>query len=152
MRHRVASKQFGRRTNQRRALLRELVAALVEHGQITTTQAKAKEARRQLDKLINQAQTNTLASRRQLHSYFGKRNLANTLVDKIAPLFPKRQSGFTRIQYVGSRRGDNADVYQVTLVNKPESMGSLTKTKKVEKPKSVDKPKPAKKSSKKASE
>ncbi len=127
MRHRVATKTFNRDTKARGALLREMVRALVEHGSITTTLAKAKEIRRIADKLISKAKDGSLATRRVLHTFFGKRDAVNTLVDKIAPLFDTRDSGFTRIVRVGTRRGDNTDVVTLSLVTMPEQAG-LTKT------------------------
>lgn len=125
MRHRVKTKSFNRDTNTRKALLRGLARNLVEHGEITTTREKAKEVRRIADKLINKAKTDTVANRRQIHRFFGKRDVVNTLVERIAPIMKKRVSGFTTLSVIGKRRGDNTTMVKLALVEKPEKLGTL---------------------------
>lgn len=126
MRHRIAGKKFNRDTNARKNMLSGLVRSLVEHGKIVTTQAKAKEVRRLTDKLVSIAQRDdTVAARRRLHRFFGKRDVVNTLVDRIAPLFTDRVSGFTTIQAAGIRRGDNTALFQLSFVKMPEVTGAL---------------------------
>lgn len=129
MRHGIKAKHFNRDANQRKLLLRELVMSLVKYGQISTTMPRAKEVRRVADRLIHDAQTDSLATRRNLHRFFGKRDVVNTLVDRVAPVMGKRQSGFTRIVSVGTRRGDNAPMVTLSLVEMPEGMGSLKQVK-----------------------
>lgn len=137
MRHQLKTKQFNRDTKERQALLKSLVSALVERGQIVTTKPKAKEAKRIADKLIHKAQKGDLASRRVIHRFFGKRSFVNTLTDKIAPLFEQKQvSGFSRITKVGVRRGDSVEVVRLELVNQPEANG-LKNHKKVVKKEAV---------------
>lgn len=131
MLHRVKSKSFNRDTNHRKDMLRNLVRSLIEVGTVTTTTAKAKELRRLSDKLIHRAQQNTLASRQLIHRFFGKRDVVNTLVDKIAPLMTDRVSGFTTLARVGNRKGDNGKMSVVSLVKKPTVMGDLKKPKAV---------------------
>lgn len=128
MRHRVKSKKLNRDTHHRKALFRNLVRSLVEHGSITTTEIKAKEAKRIADKLIGKSKDNSLATRRELHSFFGKRDVVNTLVDQVGPTFTKQPSGFTKITKLGTRRGDNAQMAKLELVEKPEKTGSLRNT------------------------
>lgn len=123
MRHRVKVNKFNRDTKHRESLFKNLVRALVEHGSITTTEQKAKEVKRLADRLISTAKTDSVHTRRQLHEYFGKRDVVNTLVDKIAPLFPDRTSGFTTLVAAGIRRGDNTRLFSVSLVNMPEVLG-----------------------------
>ncbi|MBT4123895.1 MAG: 50S ribosomal protein L17 [Candidatus Pacebacteria bacterium] len=118
MRHRRKIKHFNRDTKSRKALLRNLLRSLVEHGEVVTTEAKAKEIKRWADKLISKAQNDTLATRRQLHSFFGKRDIVNTLVDRVAPAMKDRKSGFSSISKIGTRRGDNADVVKLSLMEK----------------------------------
>lgn len=125
MKHRVKGKKFNRDTNNRKALLRNLVRQLVENGFITTTGSKAKETKRLADKLINKAQTDTVSNRRLLHTFFGKRDVVNTLVERVAPLFTDRSSGFTRITSVGRRRGDNTEIVKLELVKQPAVVGTL---------------------------
>ncbi|MFZ1721348.1 MAG: 50S ribosomal protein L17 [Microgenomates group bacterium] len=126
MRHRIAGKKFNRDTNARKNLLSGLVRSLVEHGKIVTTQAKAKEVKRLADKLVSMAQGEDVAARRQLHKFFGKRDVVNTLVDRIAPLFTDRVSGFTTIKAAGVRRGDNTALFELSFIKMPEQNGTLS--------------------------
>ena len=72
MKHRVKAKHFNRDTKSRKALLRNLLRALIEHGQIETSEARAKEVRRLADKIISRAQKGDVATRRSIHRFFGK--------------------------------------------------------------------------------
>ncbi len=125
MRHRIAHKHFNRDSNHRKALLKNLVRALVVEGEVTTTVTKAKEVKRLSDRIIHKAQTDTVAMRRVLHRFFGRRDAVNTLVERIAPAMSDRKSGFTSIKKAGLRRGDNAALATVSLVVKPAGMGTL---------------------------
>jgi large subunit ribosomal protein L17 len=125
MRHQMSGRHFNRDTNQRKALLKSLLCALVEHGEMVTTTPRAKELKRLADKLIHKAQSDTLTTRRVLHRYFGRRDVVNTLVDRIAPAMSDRSSGFTTISPVAKRRGDNVAMVKIQLVTKPEVVGTL---------------------------
>lgn len=151
MRHRQKTKQLGRDTKSRKALLRNLVRSLIEHGEVETTEAKAKETKRWADKLIGKAQTDSLAVRRQLHTFFGKRDVVNTLVDKVAPAMKDRKSGFSTIAKLGNRRGDNSKVVKLSLVEASAKKVGLKapKTEKVEAKKPAIKKAAPKKSTKK---
>ncbi len=154
MRHKIHDKKFNRDSNAREALFEGLLRNLTLHGEITTTLAKAKAIRGMADKLVTQAKDNSLASRRLLHQKFGKRDVANTLVDRIAPALTDRTSGYVRVVPLGNRRGDNTPMAKVSFVNKPAA-GGLKSGKKFNKPskaekvakavKPVEKVKPAKK-------
>lgn len=126
MRHRVASKQLNRDTKHRQSLFKNLLRALVEHGSIQTTVAKAKVVQPIADKIVTKAKEGDLAARRTLHKMFGKRDVVNTLVERVAPVFKDRASGFTRITPVGFRAGDNAQLVQLAWVIQPETVGTLT--------------------------
>lgn len=102
-----------------------MVRALLLNGSITTTKAKATEIGRLTDRLISKAQEDSVATRRQLHTFFGKRDVVNTLVDSIAPLFTDRKSGFSTTQEIGNRRGDNALLVKLSLLKTPENIGSF---------------------------
>lgn len=138
MRHRVASKQLNRDTKHRESLIKNLARALFEHGAITTTRTKAKVVQPVAEQLITTARGGTIADRRTLHAFFGKRDVVNTLVDRIIPVIGTRTSGFTRITDVGTRAGDNAALVELSLVDKPEKMGDFdgvhTRTEAVKKP------------------
>lgn len=127
MRHRVKKNHFNRKTKHRQSMLRTMVRNLLTYGSLKTTQAKAKEIKRITDKLICTAQAGDLNARRQLHTFFGKRDAVNTLVDKIAPLYKDRKSGFTTMSVLGKRRGDNSIMVELELIKKPEETGSLRK-------------------------
>lgn len=159
MRHRLKTKQFNRDTKSRKSLLQNLVRALIEHGEVVTTEAKAKEVKRLSDKLIGKAKDSSLATRRLLHSFFGKRDVVNTLVEKVAPAMKDRISGFSAIEKLGTRRGDNADVVVLRLVEEsarkaglkaPKVEAKAEKTEKAAAPKKETKASSPKKTVKKA--
>lgn len=115
-RHGYKGRKFGRETDQRRALERGLIKALIENTAITTTLAKAKEIRREAEKLITIAKKGGLANRRILISRLDDIKTADLLVDKIAPQV-KRDSGYLRIERAGFRRGDNAEMATISFVD-----------------------------------
>lgn len=126
MRHRVSGRHFNRDTKQRQALLKGLVRSFLETGSITTTKEKAWETQRLSEKLISQAKSDSVATRRQLHRFFGKRDVVNTLVDEIAPSYQGVNSGFTTLVILGPRRGDNAMMAQLSLT-KPRIRAGFAK-------------------------
>ena len=115
-RHGYKGRKFGRETDQRQALLRGLMCSLVKHQSITTTLAKAKEMRRYTEKLITIAKKGGLANRRLLIARLNNIELANLLMDKIAPQI-KRDSGYLRIERAGFRVGDNAEKATISFVD-----------------------------------
>lgn len=125
MRHRVGTKHLNRDSNARKSLLKGLMTELFEHGQMTTSKTRAQEVKRLADKVIHKAQTDTIANRRLLHRVFGRRDIVNTLVERIAPLFSDRTSGFTRLTVVGLRRGDNSEQVTLSLVKQAEKVGDF---------------------------
>ncbi|NCO12043.1 MAG: 50S ribosomal protein L17 [Candidatus Pacebacteria bacterium CG_4_10_14_3_um_filter_34_15] len=130
MRHRVKIKHFNRDSKARKALFKGLVRSLVEHGSIVTTENKAKEIKRIADKIISKAKVDTLATRRLLHKFFGRRDVVNSLVDRIAPEFSDKNSGFTTIEDAGLRRGDNTKLSKLSLTKVPSRIGTLKAEKK----------------------
>ena len=115
-RHGYKGRKFGRETDQRRALKRGLMRALIEHQSITTTLARAKEIRREAEKLITIAKKGGLANRRLLISRLDDLKTADLLMDKIAPQI-KRDSGYLRIERAGFRRGDNTEMATISFVD-----------------------------------
>lgn len=130
MRHRVKKKTLGRVTDHRNSLFRNLARQVITHGSVQTTKVKAKEVQRILDKLITKAKKNDVSARRDLHRFFGKRDVVNALVDRVAPATGNRKSGFCSVTELGKRRGDNAVVARLELIDKPEGLGSLDKLEK----------------------
>ncbi|MBP7700670.1 50S ribosomal protein L17 [Candidatus Woesebacteria bacterium] len=134
MRHRSNVKHFNRDSKSRKALFKGLVRSLVEHGSIVTTESKAKEIKRISDKIIATAKVDSVATRRLLHRFFGRKDVVNSLVDRIAPEFSDKNSGFTSIAEVGLRRGDNTKLVKLSLTKMPSRMDTLrSEGKKVEK-------------------
>ena len=115
-RHGYKGRKFGRETDQRRALTRGLDCSLIEHQSITTTLARAKEIRRETEKLISRAKKGGLSNRRLIIARLDSPEVAGLLVDVIAPQI-KRDSGFLRIEHAGWRKGDNAEMGTISFVD-----------------------------------
>jgi large subunit ribosomal protein L17 len=156
MRHRSATRHLGRDTEQRKSLFKNLLQALFEHGQIETTEAKAKAIKGIADKLIHRAQEGTIPARRVIARFFGTRQAVNMLVDQVAPAMKDRTSGYTRIVRLGKRRGDDSMMVKMELIARPlakpevvstpktKKVAAVAKTEEVKKPvKKVAKPKKA---------
>ena len=116
MRHRKANRQLRRTSEQRLALLRGLASALIERGAIETTEAKAKELRPFVEKLITKAKTGTLHARRLAVRHVQKREIADRLFQEVGPRFAARPGGYTRILKTGHRKGDGAEMARIELV------------------------------------
>lgn len=107
MRHHNSVRKFGRNKNQRHALLKGLMLAIISHGKIETTEAKAKELRPFIEKLVTKANVGTLASRRLVISrLYNLTSEANKLIDEIAPKYKNTPGGYTRITKLPRREGD----------------------------------------------
>ena len=115
-RHGYKGRKFGRETDQRRALKRGLVCSLILNQSITTTLARAKEIRRETEKLITRAKKGGLFNRRLIIARLNDLEAATLLVDKIAPQI-KRNSGYLKIERAGFRRGDNAEMGTISFVD-----------------------------------
>ena len=116
MRHRKAGRSLRRTSEQRLALLRNLATSLIEKGAIETTEAKAKELRPFVERLITKARTGTLHSRRLAGKHVSRRETADKLFQEVGPKFAKRAGGYTRILKTGHRKGDGADMARIELV------------------------------------
>jgi len=115
-RHGYKGRKFGRETDQRRALLRGLMCSLIKYQSITVTLARAKEMRRYTEKLITIAKKGGLANRRLLISRLDNLEVADLLMDVIAPQI-KRNSGYLRIERTGFRKGDHAEMATISFVD-----------------------------------
>src|SRR3972149_5511160 len=116
MRHRVDGRLFGRTTNQRKALLRGLVASLFEHQRIETTLAKAKEARRIAERMITLGIRGDLHSKRLAFSYLPSRSVIAKLFSEIAPRFSGRSGGYLRIVRTRNRVNDASPMAVLEVV------------------------------------
>jgi large subunit ribosomal protein L17 len=116
MRHRKAGRQLRRTSEQRLALLRNLAISLIENGAIETTEAKAKELRPFVEKLITKGKAGTLHARRLAARHVHKRAAADMLFQEVAPKFATRAGGYTRILKTGFRKGDGAEMARIELI------------------------------------
>ena len=116
MRHRKANRQLRRTSEQRLALLRNLATSLIESGAVETTEAKAKELRPFVEKLITKAKSGTLHARRLAVRHVHKRAAADKLFQEIGPRYATRNGGYTRILKTGHRRGDGAEMARIELI------------------------------------
>ncbi len=110
MRHKKVAKKFGRSPEHREQLMRMLVANLIISGKIKTTLAKAKEARKDAEKLVTLARKGTLAARRLAAGRVRSPEALKKLFDVVVPAMEGRNGGYTRITKLGQRRGDAADM------------------------------------------
>ena len=116
-------RRLGRTSDQRKALLRDLVTDLIINGRIETTEMKAKELRKLADKMVTLGKKGTLAARRQAAQLIRfeqadeKQNALQKLFNEIAPKFAKRNGGYTRIYKLGKRQGDAADMAIIEFVD-----------------------------------
>ncbi len=109
-------RKLGRPSAQRKAMLRNLVTALLEHGKIMTTNTRAKETQSIAEKMITLGKQGDLHARRQALSYITKEDVVKKLFDEIAPKYNDRNGGYTRILKIAPRRGDAAEVVLIELV------------------------------------
>jgi large subunit ribosomal protein L17 len=116
MRHRKAGRTLRRTTQQRLALLRNRATSHTEQCAIETTEAKAKELRPFVEKLITKARTGTLHARRLAGRHVQKREAADKLFQELGPKFAKRAGGYTRILKTAHRKGDGAEMARIELV------------------------------------
>jgi large subunit ribosomal protein L17 len=117
MRHLKQGRKLGRTTAHRRALLRNLATALLEHERIVTTEPKAKELRRVADKLVTLGKRGDLHARRQALQVVRSNAVVRKLFNDIAPRFAERQGGYTRVLRLGYRPGDAAAMAVIELVD-----------------------------------
>ena len=109
-------RKLGRPTAHRNSMMSNIVTDLLREGRIQTTDCRAKEAKREAEKLITLAKTDSLHNRRQALAYLYDETVVNKLFEDIAPKYEERQGGYTRILKLGPRRGDGAEVVFLELV------------------------------------
>lgn len=109
MRHQKVQKKFGRSREHRVALMKSLVTNLIIEDSIKTTLPKAREARKDAEKMVTIARKGTVAARRLAASRLLQPKAVQKLFDKIAPSMEGRNGGYTRIMKTGTRRGDGAE-------------------------------------------
>ncbi|HPD89743.1 MAG: 50S ribosomal protein L17 [Anaerovoracaceae bacterium] len=109
-------RKLGRPSAHRKAMLRNLVTDLFREERISTTVTRAKETRREAEKMITLAKRGDLHARRQVMSYVYDEDVVKKLFDEIAPKYAERNGGYTRILKLGPRQGDAAEVVFLELV------------------------------------
>lgn len=113
----MAYRKLGINMGRRRATLRNIVTSLLKHGQIETTEARAKELNSLAEKMITLGKQGDLAARRQVMEFLLDETVVKELFENIAPKYADRQGGYTRIMKTGYRRGDAAEMVLVQLVD-----------------------------------
>ena len=126
MRHQMSGRKFSRTRSQRYALLRGLANSLIEHEQIQTTLAKAKDLRPFVEKLITMTRPGTLHARRQALSILGQQDLVRKLMTTLTERYKDRSGGYTRIVKTGFRHGDNAPRAIIEFIDRdPAAKGAV---------------------------
>lgn len=120
MRHRKDHRRLGRKSEHRRALLRNLVTALFQYERIETTVAKAKETRRFAERMITFGKQGDLAARRHVATFVTKPEVVSKLFSTIAPWYAERNGGYTRIVRIGHRLGDAGETAYLELIKSAE--------------------------------
>ncbi len=117
MAHRIDGRKLGRKMGPRLALYKNLTVSILRYEKVKTTEAKAKEIRGQVERVITLAKRGDLAARRAVVAEFPNEPLVvNKLFDEIAPKYTDRTSGYTRIVRIGPRLGDAAEIVQIELI------------------------------------
>src|SRR5687767_15546015 len=142
MRHRHGLRKLNRTSSHRLAMFRNMAASLLRHEAIQTTVPKAKELRRVVEPLITLGKKPSLANRRLAFDRLRDREVVVKILDTLGPRYAKRNGGYLRILKMGFRKGDNAPMALVTLMDradkaeqadKPEEKKKKTEDKKTEK-------------------
>ena len=136
-------RKLGRTSSHRKAMLSNLATSLLRYEKVTTTLPKAKEVRRIVERLISKSRKDTLASRREVGKLIRDKEVLKKLFSQIGPKFKERPGGYTRILRLGQRKGDNAFLALIELVEKVDSVVEKKKEKVEKKPKEIKEKKPA---------
>ncbi len=117
MPHQIDGRKLGRRQGPRLALYANLIVSVLRYEKVKTTEAKAKEIRPQVERIISLAKRGDLSARRTVVAELPDEPLViRKLFDEIAPKYADRTSGFTRITHLGLRSGDAAPIVQIELI------------------------------------
>jgi len=119
MRHRLGLRKLNRTTSHRLAMLRNMTVSLLRHEVIKTTLPKAKELRRVAEPILTLGKTPSLANRRLAFARLRDREMVVKLFDELGPRYATRNGGYSRILKFGFRKGDNAPMALVELMDRP---------------------------------
>ncbi|HET8607796.1 MAG TPA: 50S ribosomal protein L17 [Gaiellaceae bacterium] len=117
MRHAKAGRKLGRDSAHRKALYANLACALIEHGRIRTTEAKAKSVKPIAERMITLGRRGDVAAQRQAAAYLRSKDVVHKLFSEVAPRFADRPGGYSRIVKLGPRQGDAAEMVYLELVD-----------------------------------
>ena len=117
MNHKIGFNPLSRTSAHRRAMLRNMVASLFKYERITTTKAKAAEARMYAEKLITRAKVDTVHNRRIAAKFIADERILNKLFTELGPRMKERNGGYTRVLKMGFRQGDAAEMVILELVD-----------------------------------
>ena len=117
MRHRKSGKSLGRSASHRKSMFKSMVSSLITHERIQTTHTKAKELRPIIEKVISLGKKNDLHARRLAARVVRDKDALAKLFDELAPRYEERNGGYTRIIKLAPRKGDNAPVSLIELVD-----------------------------------
>ena len=120
MRHGSGLRKLGRTSSHRLAMLRNMTVSLLRHEEIRTTLPKAKELRRVVEPMITLGKKPSLANRRLAFDRLRDRSIVEKLFDDLGPRYAKRNGGYLRILKTGFRKGDNAPLALVSLMDRPD--------------------------------
>ena len=119
MRHRKSGRQLGRNSSHRKAMFKNMAVSLLRHEIIKTTLPKAKELRRVVEPMITRAKSDSVANRRVIFARTRDNEITAKLFTEIGPRYQDRPGGYVRIMKCGFRKGDNAPMAYVELVDRP---------------------------------
>ena len=145
MRHLKAGRKFGRTSAHRKALFRNLVGALIQRERIRTTLSKAKELRGKVEKTITLGKKGTVHARRQAFKLAPQKESVSKVFGDLAERYANRPGGYTRIIKIGPRRGDNAPMAFIELVDREGKVPEPKKGKEVAKKEAPKETKPKEK-------
>ena len=120
MRHRLGLRKLNRTSSHRLAMLRNMTVSLLRHEVIKTTLPKAKELRRVAEPILTLGKSPSLANRRHAFDRLRDRDMVTKLFGELGPRYAKRKGGYLRILKYGFRKGDNAPMALVELMDRPE--------------------------------
>jgi large subunit ribosomal protein L17 len=127
MRHGLGLRKLNRTSSHRLAMLRNMMVSLLRHEEIKTTLPKAKALRRVVEPMITLGKAPSLANRRLAFDRLRDRDIVGKLFDELGPRYAKRNGGYLRILKNGMRKGDNAPMALVTLLDRPELQAETKK-------------------------
>ena len=110
------TRKLGKKSDQRKAMLRQLTTDLIEYGKLETTFYRAKEVQPVVERMITLGKKNGLANYRRALAFITKEDVAHKLFHEVAPKYADRNGGYTRVTRIGPRRGDAAEMAVIELV------------------------------------